>query len=236
MVFSPYGETVCFSVKPIGRVSTYIVSVDRNSKSVVIRVDWTLSKLTFLFFSRLCRLTQNICDLCTFLSSSCGSQTPPSIHGRHFPFLFCKDFEPVSAHFYICNGLIQRYKRFWLCAEHLYTTAYLWLFWNLQMTGMKAALNLWRYVHGAECACLRTTYVNLVPLFLFCWLQNTHPASLDSFSWMPRFMLRFLLLGACCFYSDIEWDRYLLPGCMLPCYFVSCDFPIKATLLPVFTS
>ncbi|KAL1770731.1 nuclear envelope integral membrane protein 2 [Sigmodon hispidus] len=30
MVFSPYGETVCFSVKPIGRVFNYTVSVDRN--------------------------------------------------------------------------------------------------------------------------------------------------------------------------------------------------------------
>ncbi|KAL6054884.1 hypothetical protein STEG23_020108 [Scotinomys teguina] len=30
MVFSPYGETVCFSVQPIGRVFTYAVSVDRN--------------------------------------------------------------------------------------------------------------------------------------------------------------------------------------------------------------
>ncbi|XP_050015344.1 nuclear envelope integral membrane protein 2 isoform X2 [Alexandromys fortis] len=31
MVFSPYGETVCFSVRPIGSMSTYIVSVDRNT-------------------------------------------------------------------------------------------------------------------------------------------------------------------------------------------------------------
>ncbi|XP_059134198.1 nuclear envelope integral membrane protein 2 [Peromyscus eremicus] len=30
MVFSPYGKTVCFSVKPIGRVFTYSVSVDRK--------------------------------------------------------------------------------------------------------------------------------------------------------------------------------------------------------------
>lgn len=111
MVFSPYGETVCFSVNPIGRVSTYIVNVDRHSKSVVIRVDWTLRTLTFLFFPRLCRLTQNICGVCTFLSSSCGPQTPPSVCGGPSPLPFCKDLEPVSARFYICNGLIQRYKR-----------------------------------------------------------------------------------------------------------------------------
>ncbi|XP_028621616.1 nuclear envelope integral membrane protein 2 isoform X2 [Grammomys surdaster] len=30
IVFSPYGETVCFSVKPVGRILTYIVSVNRN--------------------------------------------------------------------------------------------------------------------------------------------------------------------------------------------------------------
>ncbi|GAB1284947.1 Nuclear envelope integral membrane protein 2 [Apodemus speciosus] len=30
LVFSPYGETVCFSVKPVGRILTYIVSVSRN--------------------------------------------------------------------------------------------------------------------------------------------------------------------------------------------------------------
>ncbi|XP_021504950.1 nuclear envelope integral membrane protein 2 [Meriones unguiculatus] len=30
IVFSPYGETVCFSVKPVGRIFTYVVSVNRN--------------------------------------------------------------------------------------------------------------------------------------------------------------------------------------------------------------
>ncbi|ERE85765.1 nuclear envelope integral membrane protein 2 [Cricetulus griseus] len=30
MLITPYGETVCFSVKPIGRVFTYTVSMDRN--------------------------------------------------------------------------------------------------------------------------------------------------------------------------------------------------------------
>uniref|UniRef100_A0A087WQD9 Nuclear envelope integral membrane protein 2 n=1 Tax=Mus musculus TaxID=10090 RepID=A0A087WQD9_MOUSE len=30
IVFSPYGETVCFSVKPVGRLLPYIVSVSRN--------------------------------------------------------------------------------------------------------------------------------------------------------------------------------------------------------------
>uniref|UniRef100_A0A8C6GDN0 Nuclear envelope integral membrane protein 2 n=1 Tax=Mus spicilegus TaxID=10103 RepID=A0A8C6GDN0_MUSSI len=30
IVFSPYGETVCFSVKPVGRLLPYIVSVNRN--------------------------------------------------------------------------------------------------------------------------------------------------------------------------------------------------------------
>lgn len=103
MVFSPYGETVCFSVRPIGSMSTYIVSVDRNSKSVVIRVDWTLRKLTFLFLPR---LTQDICGVCAFLFSRFGSQAPPPVCGRPSPLRFCQDLEPVSVHFYIRSALI----------------------------------------------------------------------------------------------------------------------------------
>ncbi|XP_038171311.1 nuclear envelope integral membrane protein 2 isoform X2 [Arvicola amphibius] len=49
MVFSPYGETVCFSVNPIGRVSTYIVSVDRNT--VDLRLLLLFVAGIFLFFS-----------------------------------------------------------------------------------------------------------------------------------------------------------------------------------------
>ncbi|KAH0511654.1 Nuclear envelope integral membrane protein 2 [Microtus ochrogaster] len=49
MVFSPYGETVCFSVRPIGRVSTYIVSVDRNN--VDLRLLLLFVAGIFLFFS-----------------------------------------------------------------------------------------------------------------------------------------------------------------------------------------
>ncbi|XP_057614840.1 nuclear envelope integral membrane protein 2 isoform X2 [Chionomys nivalis] len=49
MVFSPYGETVCFSVKPIERVSTYIVSVDRNT--VDLRLLLLFVAGIFLFFS-----------------------------------------------------------------------------------------------------------------------------------------------------------------------------------------
>ncbi|MEJ1271122.1 nuclear envelope integral membrane protein 2 [Cricetulus griseus] len=36
MLITPYGETVCFSVKPIGRVFTYTVSMDRNSYILVV--------------------------------------------------------------------------------------------------------------------------------------------------------------------------------------------------------
>lgn len=50
IVFSPYGETVCFSVKPVGRILTYIVSVDRNSKSVFVVIGWTFNELTSLLF------------------------------------------------------------------------------------------------------------------------------------------------------------------------------------------
>lgn len=66
MAFSPYGETVCFSVKPIGRVFTYSVSVDRKSKSVVVMADWTFSKLICLFSLQLYTLTQTSVVLVSF--------------------------------------------------------------------------------------------------------------------------------------------------------------------------
>jgi hypothetical protein len=40
IVISPYGETVCFSVKPVRKIFIYTMSVNRNSKSVFIILDF----------------------------------------------------------------------------------------------------------------------------------------------------------------------------------------------------
>ncbi|XP_038940061.1 nuclear envelope integral membrane protein 2 isoform X2 [Rattus norvegicus] len=48
IVFSPYGETVCFSVKPVGSLLTYAVSVNRNV--VDFRLFLVFATGIFLFF------------------------------------------------------------------------------------------------------------------------------------------------------------------------------------------
>lgn len=40
MIINPYGETMCFSVKPVRKIFMYTISVNRNSKSVFIILDF----------------------------------------------------------------------------------------------------------------------------------------------------------------------------------------------------
>ncbi|KAM7316229.1 hypothetical protein ACRRTK_024909 [Alexandromys fortis] len=55
MVFSPYGETVCFSVRPIGSMSTYIVSVDRNTLDLRLLLLFVAGILLFVSAKTLSR-------------------------------------------------------------------------------------------------------------------------------------------------------------------------------------
>nr|XP_048311990.1 nuclear envelope integral membrane protein 2 [Myodes glareolus] len=112
MVFSPYGETVCFSVKPIGRVSTYIVSVDRHTVDL---------RLLLLF----------VAGLLLFFSAKTLSQSPVFYYSSGtvlgvfltlvFVLLMAKRHIPKVV--YVGYRLTEDLKRPW-CGHRLYVLGY----------------------------------------------------------------------------------------------------------------
>ncbi|XP_051009750.1 nuclear envelope integral membrane protein 2 [Acomys russatus] len=126
IVFSPYGETVCFSVKPVGRIFTYVVSVNRKAVDFKLFLVFVTGIFLFIYAKTLSQSSVFYYSSGTVLGVVMTPVFVLLMTKRHVPKYSTFGALMVGCWFasvYVLCQLMEDLKRLW-CENRMYVLGY----------------------------------------------------------------------------------------------------------------